>query len=92
VVDQVPVPQQVGLAPHELDQDIIPAAIIADHMQRLVEIGDEVHNPAERVFAAGAALGRGRENSGGSLDGRDHTPAAAIVPGVVLRRAPGDAT
>jgi len=47
---------EVGPATHELDADIVPTAIIGDHMERLVEIGGQMHEPAERFLANGAGL------------------------------------
>ena len=57
-VDHIPIPQavEVGPATHELDADIVPTAIIGDHMERLVDIGGQMPEPAERFLADGTGL------------------------------------
>ena len=42
---------QVGLAAIELDDPVIPAPVVRDGVEGLVEIRHEVHNPLEGLLA-----------------------------------------
>ena len=79
----IPEPVQVGLAAIELDDHVIPAPVVRDGVEGLVEIHHEVHDPLGRVLADGPTLGGIVEQPEELLDGRKPTAPTAIALGVV---------
>ncbi len=79
-LDQVNIPEpvQVGLPAIELDDSVIPALVVHDGVEGLVQVRHEVHDPVEGLLADGAILGRVLEQPDRLLDGRDDT---GVPPG-----------
>jgi len=76
---------QIGQAAIELENHVVPAPVVRDGVEALVEVRHEVHDPLEGLLADGSVPGRVSEQPQRLLNGRDHTAPAAIALGVVAR-------
>ena len=85
LVDQVPIPEpvEVRLTAIELDEHVIPAPVVRDGVEGLMQIGHEVNDPLESVLADGPALGGIVEPPEKPLGNRDHAATLTIALGVI---------
>ena len=74
---------QVGLPAEEPKDHVIPAPVVRNGVEGLVEIRHEVHDPFEGLLADGPIFSGILEQPERLLDGRDHTATTAIALSVV---------